>query len=268
LRKEDEVTHLVQPYRFDPPQLFREVVVVGCGGTGAPLARAISRIIYDLQRRRQHVPVLRFVDPDRVEAKNVGRQAYTWAEAQNGVFKAETLAKRFSYALGLDIEFFNEPFDAEKHVSYGSLVVGAVDNHLARTKLSRTNCTVIDAGNAKNCGQVAIGNAAEWRRVVPHESTRSYPYLPTPYLLFPALLEPEPPTPEPVPAVSCGELLESGDQSLMINDQMACIAATYVYRLLTHTPLTTFVTYVDCDTLSMKSVPLTPEHLDQYRLGM
>ena len=124
-----------QPARFDPPQMIQEVVLVGAGGTGAQLARSICRTVYDLKRRRKHPPAIRIVDPDRIEGRNVGRQLFTQPEADRGDYKAETLARRFNYSLGLAVEWFNEPFDADKHAGCYSLVCGAVDNHLARRKL-------------------------------------------------------------------------------------------------------------------------------------
>src|SRR4051812_48697796 len=116
--------------KFDPHLNIRSLVLVGLGGTGSQWARSICRIIYDLKRRNRHVPDLTFVDPDRVESNNVGRQMFTVADV--GQYKAEVLAKRFSYSLGLEIEWFNECFDPKKHSSWDSVICGAVDNHQAR----------------------------------------------------------------------------------------------------------------------------------------
>jgi len=38
--------------------------------------------------------------------KNVGRQPYTVADANLNVYKAESLARRFNYSLGLDIAWY------------------------------------------------------------------------------------------------------------------------------------------------------------------
>ncbi|MEP7288621.1 MAG: ThiF family adenylyltransferase [Chloroflexota bacterium] len=123
-----------QPAYFDPPQMIQEVVLVGCGGTGSQIARSLCRIVYDLKCRRKHAPTLKFIDPDRVEMKNVGRQMFTQADAESKAFKAESLARRFNYSLGLDIACYNESFSAEKHASSHSLVCGAVDNHCSVSK--------------------------------------------------------------------------------------------------------------------------------------
>src|SRR5579864_8596042 len=114
------------PRPFDYHQQISEVVLVGIGGTGSQVARSLCRIVYDLRRRGHHTPTLKFVDPDFVEANNVGRQMFT--EADIGKSKAAVLAARFNLAMGLSITAYTEPFDAEKHMAhYGTLVVGCVD---------------------------------------------------------------------------------------------------------------------------------------------
>src|SRR5258708_2641255 len=147
---------MTQPHAFNPDNNLSEIVLVGLGGTGSQWARSICRIVYDLRRRRQHIPAIRFVDPDKVEDKNVGRQMFTQADV--GHYKAEILARRFNLAMGLNISWHNEPFDAEKHTrGYGTLLCGAVDNHLARIELARARGVWIDSGNAVSSGQVVIG---------------------------------------------------------------------------------------------------------------
>jgi tRNA A37 threonylcarbamoyladenosine dehydratase len=61
---------------FDPNTHIQSIVIVGCGGTGAQVARIVGRIVYDMQRARLHTPKIILIDPDIVEEKNVGRQLY------------------------------------------------------------------------------------------------------------------------------------------------------------------------------------------------
>ena len=61
---------------FDPNTHIQTVVIAGCGGTGAQVARIVARILYDMRRARLHTPNLLLIDPDHVEEKNVGRQLY------------------------------------------------------------------------------------------------------------------------------------------------------------------------------------------------
>src|SRR5690242_15728890 len=132
--RENLMSKLEIPYPFDFHQQLSEVVLVGTGGTGSQVARTLCRIVYDLRRRGHHTPSLKFVDPDVVDLKNVGRQMFT--ESQIGKPKATTLAAHFNLAMALGIVAYAELFDADKHAShYGSLVIGCVDNHLARREL-------------------------------------------------------------------------------------------------------------------------------------
>ncbi len=198
--------------------------------------------------------------------KNVGRQMFT--EADLGKNKATTLASRFNLAMGLNIIAYPEPFDADKHASrYGTLVIGCVDNHLARLELSKMSGLWLDAGNDRVSGQVCIGNTSnpvDVRRCI---KSNQYTHLPNAALLFPQLLEPEPtpePLPAPVPAASCADLVEMGDQALLVNDMIGIVAGEYVYKLLNRLPVLSFLTYVDTESLSMRSVPITAENLKPY----
>ncbi len=248
-----------QPF-FNFHQQISEIVLVGCGGTGAVWARCIARIVWDLLRRRQHVPVIRFVDPDRVELKNVGRQMFVPQEI--GQFKAEVLARRFNLALGLPIAWYNEPFDAEKHTArYGTVVCGAVDNHLARTELAKVHGLWIEAGNHLAGGQVTIGNSGDRKQILRAIRNNDYALLPNAALLFPQLLAEEASPEAPLPAASCAALVDSGDQQLLVNDFMASIAAEYTFKVLNRLPIRTFLTHLDLDVLAMRSIRVCREEL-------
>ena len=147
---------------FDPPHHLKTVTLVGLGGTGSALARLLARIIYDMKRARLHLPQVRFIDPDKVELKNCGRQTFCVADV--GYNKAEILARRFNLGLGLDISWIAQPVDADKHFQEsGNLVVGAVDNHIARSELAKVNGLWLDCGNHFSSGQVILGNTDDWQ---------------------------------------------------------------------------------------------------------
>ena len=119
---------------FDPNTYIKTIIIVGVGGTGASTARIVARILYDMQRSRLHTPSLVLIDPDRVEEKNVGRQAL-FAPSDMGQPKAAVVGKRLNLALGLDIAWIAEPVNAEQHFDrYGSLVISCVDNHCSVSK--------------------------------------------------------------------------------------------------------------------------------------
>lgn len=87
---------------FDPHIHIRQIVVVGVGGTGCQVTRIAARMLYDMRRSRLHVPKMILIDPDRIEEKNVGRQAL-FAPAEIGEYKAAAIGRRLNLALGLDI---------------------------------------------------------------------------------------------------------------------------------------------------------------------
>jgi PRTRC genetic system ThiF family protein len=252
-------------YTYDPHYMFNQIVVVGLGGTGSQVARCIARLIYHCKRNRQHTPQVLFVDPDIVEPHNVGRQMFT--EAEVGEPKAAVLARRFNLTLGLQIAWLCEPIDHQKHLPYGSLVCGCVDNHLARAEIARGKDFLwLDTGNGYDFGQVILGNCGDREHVLnhlQHSKDGRCRYLPNAGLLFPDLLQPEP---EIVPQnLSCAELVIREEQHLFINDFIGNIAAQYVYCLLNREPVTTFVTFLNLTpSVSVKSLNITLPELEAY----
>jgi PRTRC genetic system ThiF family protein len=249
---------------FDPFMHLQTVTVVGLGGTGSQVARSLARMIYDMRRARLHTPSVVLIDPDVVEEKNVGRQMF--AAGDIGQNKSRVLARRFNQALGLEIEAIDQPLDARQHIErHGNLVIGSVDNHLARRELAKVEGIWLDAGNHFDSGQVCIGNSTDRDTLMRHINgdQGKYRYLPSPALLFPQLLDPEPQT-TPQPALSCADLVARGEQHLLINDLVACVIAGYVYKLLHRQPVTTFVSYVSVDGLSVRSLPICRDELLPY----
>ncbi len=261
-----------RPMQFDPDIHLKRIVLVGLGGTGSHVARILARTLYDLRSRHIDIPTLVFVDGDTIEAQNVGRQMFV--EAEIGCYKAETLARRFNFSLGLEIHYRNEylckewyshhnRYTADKE-TYGdgeTLWIGAVDNHLARRELAQLRGLWIDAGNHNGSGQVILGNTNSWkvidgetrnprtvRGIVQEHSRR---YLPTVPLIYPLVLEPE-----AVPTPSCAVGVIRDEQSLLVNDFMAAVVGQYVHKLLYQQPITTFMTFIDIDGLAMRSVPI------------
>lgn len=253
---------------FDPHTHIQSVAIVGCGGTGAQVARIVARIIYEMRRARLHTPKLLLVDPDVVEEKNVGRQLFTPADAALGLPKVEVVGKRLNMALGLDIAWIAESVNAEKHLDrYGSqLVISCVDNHLARRELHQARGILIGAGNYRDGGQVIIGNVSDGELMRRHIDGKEgkYAYLPKEGLLFPELLEPEPPAPDPEPALSCADLVLRDEQGVLVNDWVACVVGQYVSALLRRQPIRTFASFISLDGMSIRSLPITREEILAY----
>jgi len=249
---------------FDPNLYIKTITIVGVGGTGANVARIVGRIVYDMQRNRRHTPEIVLIDPDRVEEKNVGRQLF--APCDIGQYKAEVVGKRLNYALGLATHWIPDAVDAKRHFDrYGSnIVISCVDNHLARREIHKIDGIHLSSGNHKDSGQVILSNTDDPDLVKRYWDEEKVRYLPKEGLLFPALLEPEH-RPEPPPQnLSCAELVASGEQDLLINDWMATIIGQYLYKLLHQQPITSFMTFINVDSMAVRSVPICREELEVY----
>ncbi|MCP9496557.1 MAG: ThiF family adenylyltransferase [Pyrinomonadaceae bacterium MAG19_C2-C3] len=83
--------------------------LVGAGGTGGWVAPQIFRLARALNDAGRNTQVI-IIDHDRVEAKNVGRSNFAYAEI--GRYKAQTLAERFGATWGVRAGFVIERFDA------------------------------------------------------------------------------------------------------------------------------------------------------------
>lgn len=213
------------------------VCLVGVGGTGSALALSLARLTYHLKQKGVNVNIT-FVDHDVVEDKNIGRQSFCPSEL--GWNKAETLALRLNAAFGLQIRAvpvkFQASFILEWWKGEPGLVIGAVDNHLARQEIAQAveQCQGkvwwLDCGNAHHNGQVLIGNYE--RRMMEFIKVNELGLvngLPAPHLQAPDLLLPDP---DDDPALSCAELTLREEQSLVVNQMVAAIASQYYYEFL------------------------------------
>ena len=259
-----------------------KIYLVGAGGTGSFAAPAIARLAYELKERGKTVD-LTIVDHDRVERGNIPRSNFCQAEI--GRFKAQTIAERLSLAWGLEVGYANEKFDYEKHLkpdnsnSYRqiTILVGCVDNHLARTEIHRSlveserfvatdapGVWWIDGGNGKFSGQVLIGSTIRKCGVGDCFTTASIcRKLPAPSLVHPELLENQdtPPRRE-APRLSCPELVRLGEQSLNINSRVAVEIGEMLTALLLTNNLRRFAAYFDLESGTGRSLYCTPETVE------
>jgi PRTRC genetic system ThiF family protein len=235
------------------------ITLAGCGGTGSFLALALARLAWHC--RESHVAGLNltFVDPDRVEPKNIGRQNF--APAEVGQFKAEALARRYSLAFGLQIRYFNETLRAahlDRNTRYSDrwlhLVAGCVDTTAARRDIAGIckkwagRLWWLDCGNHDHGGQVALGN----RDIkAPEISPLGFCVgLPLPSTQHPELVRKE------RRKRNCADDLLAGAQSLMVNQLVASWAASYLYRLVVTHDLDVWATYFDLGAGAARSVAI------------
>jgi PRTRC genetic system ThiF family protein len=144
-----------------------DIIVVGCGGTGAYVIRDLTRFIYSLQTKNYPVNIrLHLFDADIVEEKNLIRQNFIPRDL--GQYKAEVMAKRYGTAFGINITAHREMLNYQslrnlENTNMGTkLIIGCVDNNLARREIdrymrSRGNTYWIDSGNERQSGQVICG---------------------------------------------------------------------------------------------------------------
>lgn len=265
------------PVDFTPPYRAllgdtqkMELYLVGAGGTGSALADSLARILYHARQKGKAVN-LTIIDPDTVQAKNIGRQRFCPAEVS--YTKAASLTLRLNAAFGLDIRAITQPFAPSMVLSgYNSpatkkLLIGCVDNYRARQELARTveegrgNVWWLDAGNAYHSGNIYIGNATRPEQITVDEALRLCDGLPSPAVQDPALLVPDPPTPEPTSGLSCADLILREEQSLMVNTMMAAIAANYCYKWVIGGELTSLATALTLEPPAMTSRWITSEAL-------
>ncbi len=187
---------------IDPNQI-RQIVLLGCGGTGSHVAAGLARLEIAIRALGGKFPRVLLCDPDVVEAPNVGRQLFSHAEI--GLPKATALAQRINLSYGLQ-------WEASQSDSQGCLNLVCVDSRRARRKIydaASPHALFLDFGNTSNTGQVIFGGGE----------------IPLPHRQFPRLADLRYKD-DHTPSCSLAEALES--QELFVNQMMA----TYGLQML------------------------------------
>jgi PRTRC genetic system ThiF family protein len=236
--------------------------LIGCGGSGSWLAPHLARVTKLLQEVH-HINVrLAFWDPDRVEEKNIFRQNF--CEAEVGVNKAETLARRFGTAWGLDITAIPIPFSRDAMyrnnlgARYGDssmpVFITCVDNNKARQEIAKIGSENyawwLDCGNLKTAGQVSIGRGLSVREPSPLRFPSMTTWTPLPSLQFPEILQEEVESRQEevdYSGMSCADLALVDEQGLSINHAIASTASAMLVKLLVTKDLQHHCAYVSID---------------------
>jgi len=270
---------IILPKEFSKLKLF----LIGAGGTGSFAAMNLARLLFELQRIGKAVE-LTIIDPDLVENGNIPRSNFCAAEI--GRFKAQTLAERITLAWGLEVSYSNEKLEFEKHIKPNrngfkelTILVGCVDNHLARQEIHRTleesnkynshsapEFWWIDGGNGKSSGQVLIGSEVRREKAENHFTSDTIcKKLPAPSVIHPELLENQtiPSRQTKEERLSCAELVRIGEQSLNINQRVAVEIGEILTELVLTNNLRRFATYFDLESGTSRSNYCTPKNLTE-----
>ena len=80
----------------------RNILVVGCGGTGGFVAEGLCRLL-----TKTDIPII-LIDPDRVEPHNLVRQHFY--EGDVGKFKSQAMAERLARQFGRSVGYSVYPY--------------------------------------------------------------------------------------------------------------------------------------------------------------
>lgn len=132
------------------------LIVVGTGGTGSLTAEALCRLLGQDSRFD-----LLLVDHDTVEPHNLARQNFLPDEL--GEYKARALAVRLATRYRRPVAYSLNPFSEDVLQDRASILIGCVDNHLARQTLHQAMTRAsswqggrplawVDSGNGRALG--------------------------------------------------------------------------------------------------------------------
>lgn len=253
-----------------PAYDYIHLVLVGCGGTGSWLAPSVARVGKLLFEQFGKDVGIYFVDPDRVELKNVYRQNFCQAEV--GRFKAETLAYRYGLAWGIEIAALCHRLKEVGDEARGGdlrVYIGCVDNAEARKEIlseleGSWRAWWLDCGNFHGAGQVLLGQRKGNRRDDPFALPGYCSWLPLPSEQHGELVEVSDQLSaigETTEEMSCAEMAMRDSQGLAINQRMAAEATDYLVRMLLTKDLQKMATYIDLASGATRSTYITPENV-------
>jgi PRTRC genetic system ThiF family protein len=255
------LTSTAQPVTLRVPDFQRVyLTLVGCGGTGSHIASGLVAIAQALRDKSISIEML-FIDPDRVEPKNVGRQLFSSGDI--GEAKAEALAGRLNAAFGERIMSAVRGIDALDLVTgehTGSpqhavhIVIGAVDNAAARAviadvvKSEQGALWWLDCGNENHSGQICLGNAGAPGYMRNAIALGLVDRLPAPSVVYPDLIGKKgkkETRKQGRRGASCAELTAAGEQGLMVNRLVAGFALSMLYDFVVARSLKYFAVAFD-----------------------
>ena len=232
---------------------IRDVLVVGCGGTGAYAISHLSRLINILNKERPLNKInLYLADGDIVEEKNLSRQHFINQDI--GRNKAEVVGERYAAAFGMEIGVVPKDIENINDLSFlnkfsysrlGTIIIGCVDNNASRKVIlnyilekSKDFYTGdifwVDSGNEERNGQVVCGYVPSnntmsiYRRSVSTTNVAGIFSLPFVTEIYPDMLESDDKFNS---QISCAERAVSAPQNMQTNITSATIVMNYVNKI-------------------------------------
>lgn len=241
------------------------VLVVGAGGTGSRVIEALVNLHRALIAKG-HPGGLKVtvMDADTVSQSNIGRQAFYQADV--GTYKAITLVNRANMALNGTAIWgaLTNLFDERINLQDFQLVIGAVDNRLARyaimqamMKTSYKMAYWLDFGNKTSQGQAILGEISADRRAM-----REVNRLPHAGELFPDLVNPLVENDDDGPSCSLAEALER--QSLYINQAVTIQGMSILWNLFTKGAVKNHGAFIDLDQSTVLPMRIDPAHWARF----
>jgi len=231
-----------------------DILVIGCGGTGAFVIAHLARFLSVFNDNRVRRPNLYIADGDIVEEKNLIRQHFIARDI--GRNKAEVLAERYAAAFGIQINII--PSNIEKAQDFprfsrsSNLIIGCVDNNASRQLIHKTyflsgggvSTFWVDSGNEETNGQVVCGLSLPrylWTGV-PINTQTSKPKSVKGMFSLPCVTEFHPEILKEKSKfnseLSCAERAISAPQNMMTNVTAATLVMNYAQNIISGLPLT------------------------------
>ena len=270
-KKQAEIAPVIPDIRvmgkYQRPQ---NILIVGCGGTGAYVAGHLARLVSVLDKAedkpwRGYRLIL--ADGDKVERKNLERQHFVQRDLDTN--KAEALAARYSAAFGMEVVAVPSYLENVHAITVlePQLLIGCVDNNASRRIMGSWVFDIpyapdrfwIDSGNEENSGQVVCGFSpaqSSARTFDPACEGEAFS-LPLVTEVYPALLEAEDKFNS---QLSCAELAQSAPQNMMANITAATIVLNFAQKILRGKALRAHGASFSVDN-SFRTILNTPENL-------
>lgn len=238
-----------------------KICVLGAGGTGSYFLKEFSRYLYNNNKAAAQIISLSIVDADRVEGKNLVRQAYM--EEDIGMSKASVLSTVLNDGFGLEWKGFAryllktddfEDFFPIKLKQAIPILIGCVDNHACRLVCeeyfrSQTDCIYMDSANEFSCGEVVFAVKRDGKVLSPLRSA-----------VFPDIKKGDL---RNVEELSCTELNEVAPQHIAANMNAGMILLSAMTTLLEERVCVTGITLFDVKQMSSVHYPPNRSLLEQ-----